>query len=636
MGFYYICIGTGGVKLPLALLKINTCNRKPVKFNQMENLDYGVIGNCISAALVSKKGWIDWCCLPEFNSASVFARILDVNIGGTFGFECADDYQISQRYYPGTNILLTTYEQGDNIFEVIDFMPRYYYEDGGYYAPPDIIRYLVHKSGKPEFKVVYDPKLNYARDETKTIIEEDYIKSFSLKGRYESIYLYSDLDKKSIVERNKIVLEKNAFFLLSYNQKIRHQDINRIYLKYERTKVYWLNWTEKTIHLKKYDEVVNRSALLLKLLTFQKTGAVLAAVTTSLPETIGEVRNWDYRFCWIRDAAMTISIFNRIAHVIEAKSFLRFIIEVTPAKDERIQIMYGIRGEKELTEQILDHLAGYEGSSPVRIGNAAYTQKQHDIYGVLMDVIYQDVKYYQVSTENAEELWTVVRSIVRSVEKNWKNPDKGIWEIRSEGRHFTFSKLLCWVAVDRAIKMARILRMENYVKDWHRLKIEICEDIHENAWNPGLNSFTQYYGSDEMDASNLLMETYGFLEANDPRFIGTVEATQRELMEDGLMYRYRNQDDFGVPSSSFTICNFWLITSLCRIGRKEEAEKMFTRILSYGNHLGLFSEDITFYTHRLLGNFPQAYSHLALIESALSLATGTTSETKVVKALEKS
>ncbi len=601
----------------------------------MNNLDYGVIGNCMSAALVSKDGWIDWCCLPEFNSSSVFARILDKNIGGTFGFECDPQYSIDQKYIPSTNILVTRYEKGEDRFEVIDFMPRYHYEQGGYYCPPDIIRYIVLISGSPELTVVYDPKLNYARGETVTIVNRDYIKSHSTLGKYESIYLYTDVDKKAVAEKQMITLTKNAFFLLSYNQKIRRQDINRIYLKYERTKVYWLNWSENTVHFTRHDDEIIRSALVLKLLTFQKTGAVLAAATTSLPETIGEVRNWDYRFCWIRDAAMTIRIFNRIAHTREALGFLRFIIDVTPAKDERIQIMYGIRGEKELTEYVLDHLEGYEKSAPVRIGNAAYKQKQHDIYGVLMDVIYQDMKYYRVSTENAEELWTIVRSIVKSVSINWQKPDKGIWEIRSEGRQFTFSKLLCWVAVDRAVKIARILRMDDYAKEWNRLKIKIREEIHDKAWNSRLKAFTQYYGSDDMDASNLLMESYGFLEPSDPRFISTVDATRRELMQDGLMYRYKNRDDFGLPATSFTICNFWLVTSLCRTGRREEAEEMFRRLLSYSNHVGLFSEDIAFGSHRLLGNFPQAYSHLALIESALALSKGTTGETRVVKALQK-
>jgi alpha,alpha-trehalase len=452
----------------------------------MKNLDYGVIGNCISAALVSKTGWIDWCCLPEFNSSSVFGRLLDKDIGGTFGFEVDDDYRIDQIYYHGTNILITRFEGGTGSFELRDFMPRYHREEGGFYCPPDIIRYLVVKSGKPQIKVVYDPKLNYAAGETKHQITDGYIKSISTSGKYESIYLYTNLDMKSIIEQQKITLEENAYMLVTYNQKIRKQDVGRIYLKYERTKVYWLNWTEKTIHLRQYDDIINRSALVLKLLTFQKTGAVLAAATTSLPEAIGEVRNWDYRFCWIRDAAMTITIFNRIAHVNEAKSFLRFIIEATPAKDEKIQIMYGIRGEKELTEYILDHLQGYEGSAPVRVGNAAYSQKQHDIYGVLMDVIYQDMKYYQVSTQNAEELWTIVRSIVRSVERKLAEPRPGDMgdPVRGPSFHFFQAALLgggrpcCKDCQDTAHGQIR--------KEWNKLRNTICKEIHENAWNPSL------------------------------------------------------------------------------------------------------------------------------------------------------
>ncbi|HYX06119.1 MAG TPA: glycoside hydrolase family 15 protein, partial [Bacteroidales bacterium] len=385
----------------------------------------------------------------------------------------------------------------------------------------------------------------------------------------------------------------------------------------------------------RYNEAIERSALVLKLLTFQKTGAILAALTTSIPEIPGSERNWDYRYCWVRDAAMMIRTFSTIGHPTEAERFLRFVIDVTPAKDEKIQIMYGIRGEKELHEEILEHLDGYEGAKPVRIGNAAYLQKQHDIYGVLMDVIYQDMKAYHISSERSEELWTIVRSIVRSVETNWKKPDKGIWEFRSNGKHFTFSKVLCWVAIDRAVKIAQVLKRKDYASDWSTLRSVIHDDIHKNAWNDKIKAFTQYYGSDDLDASNLLMVTYSFIKPSNERFVQTVEATQRELMHDGLMYRYKSEDDFGLPSSSFTICNFWLITSLCRIGRREEAEKMFERMLEYSNHVGLFSEDIDFNTKRLLGNFPQGYSHLALIESAIALSSGTTSENKVMKALHK-
>ena len=601
----------------------------------MNNLDYGVIGNCRTAALISKTGWIDWCCLPDFTSPSIFARLLDEKKGGTFGFEVAEDYTILQDYIPRTNILITRYTQGKNAFHVIDFMPRNKMDNGEYYSPPDIIRYVVHVSGKPEFRVRYQPALNYANGDTHTVFYKEFIKSNTTSGKYESIYLYTDLSKKKVLDGDPIVLEEDAYFLLSYNQKIREQNLNRIYLKYERTKVYWLNWTERTIHLKRYNEAIERSALVLKLLTFQKTGAILAALTTSIPEIPGSERNWDYRYCWVRDAAMMIRTFSTIGHPTEAERFLRFVIDVTPAKDEKIQIMYGIRGEKELHEEILEHLDGYEGAKPVRIGNAAYLQKQHDIYGVLMDVIYQDMKAYHISSERSEELWTIVRSIVRSVETNWKKPDKGIWEFRSNGKHFTFSKVLCWVAIDRAVKIAQVLKRKDYASDWSTLRSVIHDDIHKNAWNDKIKAFTQYYGSDDLDASNLLMVTYSFIKPSNERFVQTVEATQRELMHDGLMYRYKSEDDFGLPSSSFTICNFWLITSLCRIGRREEAEKMFERMLEYSNHVGLFSEDIDFNTKRLLGNFPQGYSHLALIESAIALSSGTTSENKVMKALHK-
>ena len=288
--------------------------------------------------------------------------------------------------------------------------------------------------------------------------------------------------------------------------------------------------------------------------------------------------------------------------------------------------MYGINGEKELTEQILSHLKGYEGSSPVRTGNAAYIQKQNDIYGILMEVIYQQFLMFETSLENSEALWTVVRGIVMIVEENWKKPDKGIWELRTEDRHFVFSKLLCWVAVDRAIKIGEVLRMGINDTKWIALREEIYQDIYENGWNEEKQAYTQSYGSADLDASTLLMQPNGFIEADDPRFVSTVQATERELCEDGLMYRYKNNDDFGKPTSSFTICTFWLIDSLYKIGEKKKAKEMFDQLLSYSNHLGLFSEDIDFKTKRLLGNFPQAYSHLALIETAANFSKGISAE----------
>lgn len=603
----------------------------------MNNLDYGVVGNCKSAALVSRTGSIDWCCLPEFDSTSVFAKILDKDIGGSFEIIVDDDYKISQSYIYKTNILVTKYIKGEDQFELVDFMPRYKSEENGHYAPPDLIRFVKYVSGNPVFRVNYDPKLEYAKHPTKTIIAKDYIKSYTKQGNYNSVYLYTSLNCNKILDSDEIKLKEDAYFLLSYNQKILEQNVERAYLKLERTKVYWLNWSERTKRFKKYNDEILRSALVLKLLSYNKTGAVLAAVTTSIPETIGEIRNWDYRFCWIRDASMVIKIMTELGHHIVARRYLNFVIDIIPDKDEKIQIMYGINREKKLTEKILEHLAGYEDSAPVRIGNDAYRQKQNDIYGILVDVIYQHFSLYDTSLQNSEELWTIVRSIVKIVKDNWDKADRGIWEIRTEHRHFTFSKVLCWVAIDRAIKIAKLVNKKDYVKTWSELAETIQADILKNAWNEKIGAFTQSYESDDLDASTLLMESYGFIDAKDPKYISTVKATQKQLARDGLMYRYKNKDDFGTPSSSFTICSFWLINSLYKIGEKEEATKLFDQLLSYSNHVGLFSEDIDFKTKRLLGNFPQAYSHLALIETAMNVSGGRiTKEEKIIESMSYS
>jgi GH15 family glucan-1,4-alpha-glucosidase len=587
----------------------------------MKSLNYGIIGNCLSAALISDTGSIDWCCLPNFNSSSIFASILDEKKGGNFAFIVDRQYKISQSYIRRTNILVTKFEAEKDKFEVVDFMPRYMSGYRSYYSPPDIIRYIKHKSGKPRFRINYDPKLEYAKYSTKTVVHKEYIKSYTTRGIYDSIYLYTNLDKEKVVSEEEIEIAGDAYFLLSYNQKVLTQTVDRAYLKLQRTKVYWLDWSERTRSFGKYNDEILRSGLLLKLLSYDKTGAVIAAPTTSLPEKAGGIRNWDYRFCWLRDASMVIKVMTNLCHYRVAKRYLDFIIDIIPDKSEKIQVMYGINRERNLTEKILGHLSGYENSAPVRIGNDAFRQKQNDIYGILMDVIYQQFKIFETSLDNSEALWTITRSIVKTVARNWKKPDRGIWEIRRTQKHFTFSKVLCWVAIDRAIKVADLINKKEYIKMWSGIRDEIKEDIYKNAWDEKLQSFTQHYGSKEMDAANLLMEPYGFINANDFMYISTVKNTYKYLGKDGLMYRYKNRDDFGLPASSFVVCNFWLINSLDRIGEKEQAVRLFGQLLKYANHLGLFSEDIDFKTKRLLGNFPQAYSHLALIETAVNLSS---------------
>lgn len=598
----------------------------------MKNLNYGVIGNCKSAALISEMGNIEWMCLPAFDSSSVFAKLLDNEKGGSFEIVVNNLLTVKQSYIPRTNILVTRFKSNDGVFEILDFMPRYSSQDSASkYSPPDVIRYFNHIDGEPEFVIKYQPRLEYAQFQTKNIIEGNYIKSTTQKGAYDSLYLYSSFNLKAILDSASIRLIRDEFCLISYNQKLLEQDVRRANLKLERTKVYWLNWTDNTKSFKKYEEEIIRSALTLKMLSFDKSGAILAAITTSLPETIGEERNWDYRFCWIRDASMVVKIMTTLGHHKLAQKYLNFIIDILPDKDEKIQIMYGIRGEKKLTEYKLEHLAGYENSFPVRIGNAAYKQKQNDIYGILLDVIYQHFDLFSVSVEHSEELWTIVRNMIKIVEANWQKPDRGIWEIRSENKHFTFSKVLCWVGVDRAVKIAQLLKRDLYIQPWTKLRDKIRYDIEKNAWSETKNAYTQAYGSDDLDASVLLMESYGFLSATDQRYINTVLGIQKDLEYNGLMYRYKNKDDFGTPHSAFTICSFWLTNSLYKIGHKKEALAKFNELMTYSNHLGLFSEDLDFTTKRMLGNFPQAYSHLALIETAINFSNGEVTEEEEIR-----
>lgn len=586
----------------------------------MNNLNYGIIGNCRTAALISDKGSLDWCCLPEFDSASVFAKLLDDKKGGQFGFKVDEAYTVSQTYVENTCILKTEFRSEKASFEVHDFLPRYPKKDKSYHAPPEVIRYLKVTKGTPKLSVDYSPKLEYALGNTEIYIKDNFIVALTEADKFDTLFLYTSLSKEAVVNSEEIELTQDAFFLMSYNEKIDLPSMDSVNLDYKKTLAYWINWTDNTPEFRSYNAMILRSAMTLKLLSYEKTGAILAAATTSLPETIGEVRNWDYRFCWIRDASMVVRVVSQLGHTRMTKRYLQFIIDLIPDKNEKLQIMYGINKEKELTEKILTHFSGYMDSKPVRVGNAAYAQKQNDIYGILVDVIYQELVKFKSDTDNKEELWTITKGIAWVVGKHWQEADKGIWEFRTEDRHFTFSKVLCWVAIDRAIKISELFEKTSKLERWKTLEQAIKTDILENAWNEDVQAFTQSYGSKDLDASVLLMESYGFIDAKDPKFVSTVKAIGRDLTNDGLLYRYKNKDDFGLPSSSFTICTFWYINSLIKIGEAKEAKQQFERLIGYSNHLGLMSEDIDFETKRLLGNFPQAYSHLALIETAINLS----------------
>jgi len=583
----------------------------------MKNLNYGVIGNCRTAALISDKGSIDWCCLPEFDSPSIFTKVLDSEKGGSLGFIVDESYFIHQKYFANTNILCTEFSSVKGVFEVIDFMPRYKTSDNDYFLPAEIYRYIRLISGKPTFKINYNPIHEYAHDETLHISEENRIKSFSKENPINCIYLYSSINHTDILDSREIMLTEPQFLLLSYNQKLIEIDINRVYLEYQRTKVYWLNWTNRSKKFENYSEEIIRSLLILKIMSFQSSGAVLAALTTSLPETIGEIRNWDYRFCWLRDASMSIDTLFKMGHANAAKHFIDYIKGILKSKHDTFQIMYGIRGERELIEKELTHLAGYENSKPVRIGNAAYTQTQNDVFGYVLNVIYQYYKNSPGTLDEIEDMWEIVRNITLTVSTHWEKPDKGIWEIRNTEKHFVFSKVMCWVAMDRAAKIAELLNKSNYSLQWREIANEIKTDVLKNGWKEDIQSFSQTYCNSDLDASLLLMAEYGFIDYKDEKYSNTVISVKNALFHNGLMYRYKNADDFGTPTSSFTICTFWMIQALYHVGSTDEAKAIFDALLKHANHVGLYSEDIDFETKRLLGNFPQAYSHLALINTAM-------------------
>jgi GH15 family glucan-1,4-alpha-glucosidase len=585
-------------------------------------MDYAIIGNCTSAALIGPDASIDWLCLPFFDSPSLFARILDEQKGGSFSISAENIIKIEQSYAYHTPILRTRFETSTGIFEIMDYMPRFLTGAGDVYCPSEIHRNIHVISGRPRIRVRLNPCPNYGLGEGVLLVSPEYLKITSSKGEYNSYYLYSDLDLGAVERGEAIELKASSYFLLSYHEKLSSIGQEKVYLEYEKTKSYWMDWVYRTSVPEKYKEIVIRSVLTLKLLMFQRTGAVIAAPTTSLPEIIGGERNWDYRYCWVRDASMIIDLYARMGHVHSAERYIQFILERMLVKNENIGVMYGINGERLINERILGHLDGYQGSRPVRVGNAAYRQRQNDVYGELIEAIYS---FYVANPRHQrdfdEELWTVIRSLANRVISDWRSPDCGIWERRGSEHHFVHSKLMSWVAMDRAAKISRFIGKEKHAPRYLAVAEEIKADILANGWDAELNSFVMYYGSKDLDASNLLMLHYGFLGPSDDRIKGTVAASAKDLVRNGVVMRYTAQDEFGVPKNAFIVCTFWLINALYLTGEEQKARAMFDQALNHVNRFGLLSEDIEPESGRLTGNFPQGYSHLALIQSAFLLET---------------
>jgi GH15 family glucan-1,4-alpha-glucosidase len=592
-----------------------------MSYEPIEN--YGVIGNMQSIALVGMNGSIDFMCYPDFDSPTVFAALLDDQKGGCFQIEPQlTGMKIRQLYLPDTNILLTRFLAEEGVVELTDYMPIE--KDGK--QPNEIIRSVAVIRGNVHFRMRCRPRFNYARSKHRVEMAEGYAQFLPEGDVCPAMSLYSSVglaqDGDDVVAQFRLQAGERATFLLGGPVgDAKHPEMDLIGHRFHATARFWKAWIAQSNYKGRWREMVQRSALMLKLLISRKYGSLIAAPTFSLPESIGGVRNWDYRFTWLRDASFTLYALIRLGFVGEAQSFIEWLKGRLGDDAQRgpLQVMYGVDGRQQLDEIELEHLSGYEGSRPVRIGNAAYRQLQLDVYGEMMDSIYLANKYGRSITQAG---WQDVHRILEWLGKNWQRPDEGMWEVRGGPREFLHSRMMCWVAFDRALRLALKRSLAGPLDVWRRTRDEIRNDIFENFWDEELQAFVQAKGTKDVDASVLLMPMMRFISPVDPMWLSTMKMIETRLVEDTLVRRYeveRTHVD-GLPGTegSFTPCSFWYVECLARAGQLEKAQLLFEKLLGYANHLGLYSEELGL-DGRHLGNFPQAFTHLALISAATYL-----------------
>jgi GH15 family glucan-1,4-alpha-glucosidase len=586
--------------------------------------EHGVIGDLHSVALVGTDGTIDWYCPGRFDAPSVFAAILDKEEGGFFRIAPAGGAATTkQLYFPDTNVLITRFLTEHGVAEVQDFMPV---SATGEEHRQRLVRRVMCVRGEMTLRLELEPRFDYGRAEHETHVFDGGVV-------FHSPVLELALDSPAQLEPTgrgvsaEFTLKENktATFTLesvdeAYQQRAHSEEETREL--FERTVDFWRGWLGQCTYGGRWREVVRRSALTLKLLTYQPTGAIVAAPTTSLPEQLGGPRNWDYRFTWIRDASFSLYALLRLGFTEEADAFMGWLTdrfrETMNAESGPLQIMYGIDGRADLEEETLDHFEGYRGSAPVRIGNGAATQLQLDIYGELIDSVYLYNKYGEPISH---DVWQELRAIIDWIAENWDRPDEGVWETRGGQQHFTYSRLMSWVAVERAIRIARQRGLPADLVKWMSVRDAIYDQIMSRGWHEERQAFVQHYDTEVLDSSILLMPLVKFIAPTDPRWLSTLDAITNELVSDSLVYRYNaaaSPDGLAGDEGTFSICSFWYVEALARAGRLEEARLAFEKMLTYANHLGLYSEEIG-PTGEQLGNFPQAFTHLALISAAVNL-----------------
>ncbi|QMU30926.1 glycoside hydrolase family 15 protein [Adhaeribacter radiodurans] len=593
-----------------------------MSYQPIEN--YGVIGDLNTVALVGLNGSIDFMCFPNFDSPSIFAALLDAEKGGSFWIRPEfTQVKTKQLYLPDTNVLLTRFLSPDGVGEVTDFMPVEELYNG-----KELIRRVTTVRGEVKYTMHCQPRFNYGRSGHTVEAKSETVVIFTSDGPDKTVLkLMSSVPLQirngDVVAEFSLSPNQTADFLLEHIDQNHNQQKdfeNFITESLFRTVNYWKNWIAQSTYKGRWLEIVNRSALVLKLLTSYKYGSIIAAPTFSLPESIRGKRNWDYRYTWIRDASFTVYAFIRLGYTKEASAFMNWIEKICPdvKGQNRLGIMYSIDGNRQLEETILENLEGYQQSAPVRIGNNAYSQLQLDIYGELMDSVYLYNKY---GDPISYDFWKNLEEQINWLSQNWNQPDEGIWEVRGGQKNFLYSRLLCWVALDRAVKIAE-MRSFPLNENWRKERDRIFDSIFTDFWNPEKAAFMQFPGSTTVDASSLLMPLIRFISPKDPRWLSTLKRIESELVSDSLVYRYNPEvaasDGLISREGTFSMCTFWYVECLSRAGELEKARFYFEKMLGYANHLGLYAEQLGFQGEHL-GNFPQAFTHMGLISAAYSL-----------------
>ncbi len=578
--------------------------------------DYALIGDCESAALVGRDGSIDWLCCPRFDSDACFAALLGYPEHGRWRIAPRDPAaRVTRAYRHNTLILETRFETADGAVKLIDFMPLH-----GNHS--DLVRLVVGESGRVPICFEFVLRFGYgAVVPWVTRLEDGTLRAIAgpdMVMLRTPVHLHGE-NFKTVAEFT-VSAGDTVPFTFVYSQshlppppRVSAQD------DLERTEKFWRNWTGKCKLAGPWSDAVTRSMITLKALTYAPTGGIVAAPTTSLPESIGGVRNWDYRFCWLRDATLTLLALMNGGYYDEAHDWREWLQRAIAGRPEQAQIMYGIAGERRLTEWEVPWLPGYEASDPVRIGNAAYRQLQLDAYGEVMDTFHQARRGGLASSDSG---WAVQQAMLEHLEQAWHEPDQGIWEVRGPARHFTYSKVMAWVAFDRCIKSAEAFALSGPLDHWRRIRAEIHADVCAHGFDAHRGTFVQAYGGRELDASLLLLPAVGFLPCDEPRIKGTIAAIEQRLLVDGFVLRYDSETTVdGLPpgEGAFLACSFWLADVYILQGRWDEARALFERLLALRNDLGLLSEEYDPRARRLVGNFPQAFSHLALVNTALNL-----------------